>query len=814
VRALLLALRPASDYVPPVRRYLAVVLICALALLVGAASPARADVITTELPFTSSSDMVVDPVGKHVFVSGGPGASSIVVLDFSGNIVKTITGEDGASQMALDSATHTLYVALHDANAISEIDTTTLAETTRFSTAYPDPTSLVLAGDKLWFSCFQDDGTNCDGSIASADLDGTNQTQPISGWFFATVLAAGGTTDNLLAVADTYQEPSAVSVYDVSGNSPSLVSNLPSYQSDLAFVNGMAFDPSGANLLLTSGGSGRVESRATSTLLLNPNGQYPIGAYPTAVAISPDGTEVAGGVNKGTNFPSEQTDVYVYPTNETTPLRTWWIGNYEVPPNSLAFSPDGSDLFALADNPSSGHVDFYVLGIADPPDTEIAGGPSGTAHTSTAKFDFTSHDTAATFQCSFDGSTPQPCTSPVTYSDLASGSHKFKVQAVDGTSIDPSGASQTWTVQPPDTTLLSGPDSETTDTTATFTFTSDDENSDSAGFQCSLDSAAWSPCMSPQSYSDLARGSHTFTVRAVDGTSLVDPTGASQTWTIEGPPEPLTAELTASAGQILTGEQLTLDASGSGVSPGNIVDYQWDLGNGSFDQDSGSSPTITTSFASPGPRQVRVKVTDDLGASAIASVAVDVGAAPPPGPVGVSINNGDYATNSPDVQLDVVWPAFAANALISNDGGFGPSGETTTIPVAATIPWTLASNGSDRLPQFVYLRFPDSANPLITFSDNIVLDTTTPTVKSATSSRSGKAYKVRLKANEKISGISAVRISHKRGGGTLVTLRDNTTRGILKLSRTVTVKMRSTPKWVRARSAAGNWSKWHAVKKP
>jgi hypothetical protein len=45
-------------------------------------------------------------------------------------------------------------------------------------------------------------------------------------------------------------------------------------------------------------------------------------------------------------------------------------------------------------------------------------------------------------------------------------------------------------------------------------------------------------------------------------------------------------------------------------------------------------------------------------------------------------------------------------------------------------------------------------------------------------------------------------------------LRDRTTRGILKLSRTLTVRMHAAPKWVRVRSAAGNWSKWHAVKKP
>lgn len=810
----MLALPCVSDYVLTVRGRLTVIFVCFVALLAGAAAPARADTTgRTELPLSSIGGMTVDPVGQHVFVSGGPSTSSIVVLDFQGNIVKTITGEAGASQMALDTATNTLYVALHDATAISEIDTQTLTETTRFSTApYPDPTGLVIAGNKLWFSCLQDDGANCGDGIVSANLDGSDMTAAIPGWFFATVLAAGGTGDNLLGVADTYQEPSAVSVYDVSGSTPSLVSSLPSNKSNLAFVNGMAFDPGGANLLLTAGSPTEVESLSTSTLLSS--GVYPTGAHGRAVAISPDGTHVAAGVATGTNFPPDQTDVFVYPTGETTPVRTWAIddgagsADSAVPRNSLAFSPDGSDLFSLGDNASSGHLDFYVLGLTSPPDTEIVDGPSSTTYDTTAKFYFSSLDTGATFQCSLDGSRMQPCTSPMSYPNLDLGSHTFKVVASDGALVDPTGESRTWTIIPPDTKILTGPDNPTTATTATFSFSSDDLD---AGFQCNLDSLGWSPCISPSSYADLVQGTHTFDVRAVDDAGIPDPTGASQTWVIHGT-GPLSAELSPSSSQVLTGQQVTLDASGSS-SPGNIVDYQWDLGNGGFDQDTGSAPTITTSFDSPGPQQVRVKVTDDSGGSAIASATIDVGLAPPPGPVGVSIDNGNYATNSTGVQLSVTWPAFAEDALISSDGGFGPDEGTKTVPVAATIPWTLSSEGSERLPQIVYLRFPDSANPTVTFTDDIVLDTTSPAVTSATLLHSkDRLYKVRLRAKESISGISQVRFSAKRSGGTVVLLRDRTKPGIVKLLRTISVRLRSRPKWVRVRSAAGNWSKWHRVR--
>ena len=46
----------------------------------------------TSLGVTSFGRILVDAATSHVFVSS-PGSSSIIVLDYSGTIVKTITGE-------------------------------------------------------------------------------------------------------------------------------------------------------------------------------------------------------------------------------------------------------------------------------------------------------------------------------------------------------------------------------------------------------------------------------------------------------------------------------------------------------------------------------------------------------------------------------------------------------------------------------------------------------------------------------------------------------------------------------------------------
>jgi len=335
-----------------VQHRVAIFLLCVIVLLVGPAASAQADT-ATQLPFTHGGYLAVDPSGGHVFVSGGPGNSSIVVLNYSGAIVKTITGEGGASQMALDAATHTLHVALHDATAISEINTQTLTETKRFSTApFPDPTSLVIAGGKLWFSCAEGNS----GCLVSANLDGTGMATPISGaGNLPLFLAAGGTNKHLLAFGYSEDSPPNLYVYDVSGSTPSLVSNAfaPNNSSDVA---DMTFDPTGANLLLATGAPYFIQSLTTSTL--TPSAEYPTGPYPVAVAVTADGKFVAGAKNTNAG-----PDTFVYPVGDTTPVRTFQAGDDSLSgvAHGLAFSPDASRLFALAFDSATGHLVFHVL---------------------------------------------------------------------------------------------------------------------------------------------------------------------------------------------------------------------------------------------------------------------------------------------------------------------------------------------------------------------------------------------------------------------------------------------------------------------
>ena len=72
-----------------------------------------------------------------------------------------------------------------------------------------------------------------------------------------------------------------------------------------------------------------------------------------------------------------------------------------------------------------------------------------------------------------------------------------------------------------------------------FTFTSADPG---ASFACSLDGAGVAPCSSPQAYSGVSDGAHTFRVEAVDAATNVDPTPASAGFTVDTAPPRTTLE--------------------------------------------------------------------------------------------------------------------------------------------------------------------------------------------------------------------------------------------------------------------------------
>ena len=109
----------------------------------------------------------------------------------------------------------------------------------------------------------------------------------------------------------------------------------------------------------------------------------------------------------------------------------------------------------------------------------------------------------------------------------------------------PAPARHSWTIDtatpdttPPETTVTGRPADPSGSASATFSFGGSDNETPAAAlsFECRLDTvsaSAYVSCTSPRVYSNLADGSHTFQVRAVDAAGNRDPSPASYTWSVD-----------------------------------------------------------------------------------------------------------------------------------------------------------------------------------------------------------------------------------------------------------------------------------------
>ncbi len=177
----------------------------------------------------------------------------------------------------------------------------------------------------------------------------------------------------------------------------------------------------------------------------------------------------------------------------------------------------------------------------DPPETTIAGGPTGTTSDNTPTFDLQSDESGSTFECRIDGAPFASCATPFTAAALADGPHTLEARATDSSgNTDATPASRTFTVDtsvpadtdPPETTLTAKPKSKVKtkrkSAKVTFAFSSDEGGS----FECALDKASYAPCSSPLTLK-AKKGKHTFSVRAMDAAGNTDATPATATFKVK-----------------------------------------------------------------------------------------------------------------------------------------------------------------------------------------------------------------------------------------------------------------------------------------
>jgi hypothetical protein len=256
--------------------------------------------------------------------------------------------------------------------------------------------------------------------------------------------------------------------------------------------------------------------------------------------------------------------------------------------------------------------------------------------------------------------------------------------------------------------------------------------------------------------------------------------------------------------------------------------------DGVFEESSSDKKNVVTSFGSAGTYPVSLRVTSLWGEVDIETVDLVVYKNPASGEPGVSINDGLSFTNSKSVTLDVVWPKFATELRISNDGGFATS-RTITKGLDSKVSWELDDSIYGLYTKNVYVRFSGTKiDATKTYVDDIVLDTTAPKLNSASSAKgsgavdasmitgissfvnsdvrlakkaktSTKIVRIKTKAKDDRSGLGKVQVALSASGKSAVSIK-------YKTQVKIAIPKATKKVWVRVADGAGNWSKWKVLK--
>jgi hypothetical protein len=542
-----------------------------------------------------------------------------------------------------------------------------------------------------------------------------------------------------------------------------------------------------------------------------------VAALGTSVALSGDGTTA---VVSGSGQSDQQSGAWLFTNSGTGWIqqgsRVTIAGGSAV--SSTAISGDGATTLLGSADASGGQGAAFVYGLDSAPPDPFAlispnDGAANIAPNQSFSWDQTTDSGSGVdhYELWLDGTeiatvpatscSNEICTTAI--SGLSDGSHIWFVKAVDEAGNPTSSSTRSFTVDatPPDAFSNVSPadGARVGNATPTISWTaSSDSGSGLAGYRVLIDgvqSGAALPATAT-SYTvpgHLIDGRHTWRIQAFDNAGNVR-VGAQ--WIIYVDTEPPNARLSANASNPLTGATVAFDAYPSTDPEGaDIVSYAFDpLGTGAFTAPQ-SSPKFSYAYSRAGGYRAFVRVTNSVGISSTAEVTVAVHPAPPPGPVGVSIDSGAIFTDDPEITLSVVWPAGADTVTVSNDGGFAGA---ETFPAASSIPWTLDSASAERLPKTVYVRFGfDTQN----YTDDIILDTVAPAVTAASTTGGPGAYQVAVAASDDNSGVGKVQVTG-----------DTAHPGALqRYVSTVTYTGAAAPQWVRVQDNAGNLSAWHAI---
>jgi hypothetical protein len=256
--------------------------------------------------------------------------------------------------------------------------------------------------------------------------------------------------------------------------------------------------------------------------------------------MRPPETTIGAGVPQS-GFTNDTTPVFSFSSSEPgSSFQCRVVAQGFAPCGSpQVFGPlaDGSRTIEVVATDAAGNPDptpatrtFTVDTIA--PDPSIDTGPSGLRHDPTPTFTFSADETV-TFACRVDTDPYGSCTTATSHTTaaLADGPHVFKLRARDsaGNTEHVHRAFAVDTTDP--NTTINSVVVDSARKRATVNFSGSDVSTP-LKFQCALDGGAFANCKSPKVFKTLTLGPHTVDVRAIDAAGNVDPTPASQGFSV------------------------------------------------------------------------------------------------------------------------------------------------------------------------------------------------------------------------------------------------------------------------------------------
>ncbi|GAA2464367.1 WD40 repeat domain-containing protein [Streptomyces lavendulocolor] len=377
--------------------------------LVAAAAPAayaaEASEVVAKLPIASYSALAVDSAHERVYIADKRSyyyndKGTVLVYNFEGQRVATLTGTGPVTGLALSADGATLYAGERD--AITAYDTTTLQPAKR-TPAYSDTCGreLAFSGGKQWHTRGNAQyDSECAYAVHGLDYV-NNGVQSPTDWNVTgrMLLEAGPGAGNRLFMGQVKNEKAtdpALTSFDTSGDTP--VRGDARRFADATGKGGLELK----DLAVSADGKHlAVADAAHGTRLLNagdlldattPYQPLPAGAVASGVAFSGDGTYIARGASAGGSTP----DLLIQPAdpaNGTTALEFAYEGELDgsrIVPRGMEWSADGSRLFALTTNtagnafwlhiiqpPAAQHDSRFTGGLTSTPAQAVVGEPVG-----------------------------------------------------------------------------------------------------------------------------------------------------------------------------------------------------------------------------------------------------------------------------------------------------------------------------------------------------------------------------------------------------------------------------------------------------